>query len=282
MPNGGHYFKAYPSLSGSPEDVEGQWLHPDLRRNDGLVSVIVMGDIFRSDFTPEKAKFVSIGCVEQYQFCMLDGICTPWGAKSSHILAMANTLHQRGDSASAFDLQILYQTVLTQFPLWKYLQTSWHTDGYFSFDYLEERPVSEEPWIVEIQRWFETSFLQLRYTTFNLLRPDPRNLSWPSSLPSRETLCSRILFSTSDYQNFDLIQLLIVQSGLLIICVASFAKEIVAGAQKLKCSVILRWKLVNKGLERVLKSITHSWIWQNWISWRSILYHFATHSPQLR
>ena len=251
-----HSFRAYP-LDNAKDD---RWLHPDLRGIDGQVWVVVLRDVNIYDPVPKDAKFMAIACFEQYQCCMFPGICTRWGAKTTDITTMTDKLHKIGDSVSAYDLQILYHQVIAKFSILSHLHNTWLTNSFIKHRYTESPEVADKNnWDKEMQYWFETSLLHMRYLTIGLLQPD---INWPSWLPRRQTLCSRILFSHSNYTNFDFIQFLIFQSVLLLICGASFRKEIVIGWLKVKHLAIIGLKLANKASVNGLLSLTKSLVWR--------------------
>jgi len=244
-----------------------------LRRINGQVWVVIIRDVYTYAPIPENAKLVAISCFEQYQFCMFPDICTPWGTGVSDITSMAEKLHKIGDSASAFDLQILYYQVITKFSILSHLHNTWFTNSYIKHRYKESTGVADKNnWDKEMQYWFETSLLHMRYLTIGLLQPD---MDWPSWLPRRQTLCSRILFSHSNYTNFDFIQFLIFQHVLLLICGISFRKEIIIRVSKVKHLAVLSLKLVNKARVNGLEAMAKSFIWQYCIYFCYFIYQYV-------
>ena len=84
----------------------------------------------------------------------------------------------------------------------------------------------KEPWILEVQAWFVTAFLNARYTLLQIVRREGPKAG--QEVPrSKLRLCQIILFRNNDYTNVNFIGLLVSILALLLICGASFREKIV-------------------------------------------------------
>ena len=216
-------------------------LHPDLRRDDGVVFVAIL-DFVGGKGAPVDAQFPAVGCVEQYQFCKRNKSCTTWGAGNSYFLSVLEWYREMGQEESALDVELLYNQVISKSWITESLKYRWDTLTGISVDYTgtivrpEEdntnttfEPWMERDWSVEIRSWFETAFVLSRYSTYLLPERGGFGIygivkpTW-SDIPN--SICDRLLFSDSDYTNFDFVQFLVIQIYLHLVCIASARKKI--------------------------------------------------------
>jgi len=247
-------------------------LHPDLQRHDGEVFVVTFRagkssynypvddpmfsahEIVRDRPVNEESRIyfpdydtTGIGCVEQYRFCVGER-CTPWGREGNEIAGLSNSLLETGDLASATDLEVLDRQLVTKATVQRYLFQRRGTQVLLAFQHrvseLIELHDSKNQWIIELQSWFETAFLQSRYMLYGLLQRNHLPLEMmPEDLdPKFKDVCNRVLFYDGGYTNFDFIQFLVLLISLLLICAISFEKKLVAISRLvgriLRCGVV--------------------------------------------
>jgi len=224
-----------------------QKLHPDLLGKDGEVTIVSF------DFSGTRssdAKFLLIGCIEQYQLCLLDGLCTSWGFGEDHIVPLIARLHEKGDYSLALDLLVFYHQILFSGSIAELSYTRRLVPRPIMINYNEERPINEETWILEVQSWFETTFLASRYRTFNLLSGASSDMDeWQAFLPLRSSFCDRVLFNNDNYTNFDLTQLLIIQGCLILVCIASLSGSLNNAFRKIRNKLSLARQLTQQPLQ---------------------------------
>lgn len=84
----------------------------------------------------------------------------------------------------------------------------------------------KEQWILEVQAWFVTAFLNARYTLLQIVRREgpKRTKEVPDAMLK---LCQIILFANSNYTNVDFIGLLLLILALLLIPAFSHRRKII-------------------------------------------------------
>jgi hypothetical protein len=79
----------------------------------------------------------------------------------------------------------------------------------------------EEQWILEVQAWFITAFLNARYSLLQIVRRvGPKRTGDEAERMLK--LCHSVLFQNNDYININFISLLACTSILLLICAVSW------------------------------------------------------------
>ena len=252
IPSVGHRWTrlmVWPDVDDTPGyyDIQAK-LHPDLRRDNGVVFVAIF-DALAGSGRPVDAQFVAVGCVEQYQFCKRNKSCTIWGAGNSYLSSVLKWYRETGQEESALDVELLYDQVIAKSWILDQTRSRWDTLTFINVDYagthiLPEENTATNPdsqfrdWSLEVQSWFETAFLLSRYSTY--LLPERGGygnfgIVKPTWSESPNSICHRVLFSDSDYTNFDFVQFLVIPFCLLLVCIASFRKEFGVLFFKLRC-----------------------------------------------
>jgi hypothetical protein len=222
-------------------------IHPNLRRDDGLVFIVMfragrslyvgpMNDPFYAahnkgvnvDFYLPDYEATALGCVEQYRLCWNaeTSFCTNWSVSANIIVQLMAAVYPNmtTDRELVFDLGFVYTFFTSMASVERYFNLRTGTQVLIT-SLLRTGDIigfgdQNEQWILEVQGWFVTAFLNARYSLLQIVRRNgsKRTGNEPEHMLK---LCYSILFQNNDYTNIDFIGLLASISVLLLICVFS-------------------------------------------------------------
>jgi hypothetical protein len=234
---------------GSPTNPT-ESIHPNLRRDDGSVFVVMFRagrslytgpmddpfyaahnkDINLNMYVPDY-EATALGCVEQYRLCWNaeNSFCTNWGGDviMDMLMRLVRSVYQINykGGLEMMDLPFVYLFFTSMASVGRYFQirtgtqlliTSIFRQGEGSQGFIYQ----EEQWISEVQAWFTTAFLNARYTLLQIVRRDGLERAEDAPKPMLK-LCHSVLFQNNGYKNIDFIGLLVTTSALLLIYIAS-------------------------------------------------------------
>jgi hypothetical protein len=278
-------------------------LHPDLRRDDGNVFVVMLraGRSFYESDVPVDDPFyaahgssnsvsglwtpdyeaTALGCVEQYQYCLKQEqpLCTNWGHTIDGVQDLFILLLNNGEGGAAWDLIRVHSRFVFKGSLFNYLHVRRGTQVLLTSIYRLSEVVPyinpTEQWVSEVQAWFETAFLRARFTMLSVVqRAGPRTKQPDLDEAVDPTyLCDRILFLDDNYTNVDFLGLMATLSALLILCAISYTAEIIAASEKVAqiCKKGYVWALPHiQTLFTLLRSglvaiLPQSWTRNSWL-----------------
>jgi hypothetical protein len=282
-PQPAYDLNVYPiGLHGSASET----IHPSLRRDDGDVFIVMfragrslyetttpIDDPFyaaHNKFDPSGTIYIpdyeatALGCVEQYKLCWNAKIssCTNWGISVdvSVKLMLSAYPNLTTDRELLLDLGFVYPFFTTMASVDKYLHQRAGTQMLISslfrdFDVVLDLHDHKEQWILEVQAWFITAFVNARYSLLQTVRRDGPKRTGNETKPMLK-LCHSVLFQNNDYTNINFISLLACTSVLLLICAVSWGdtitkawrrawKALISGARNLRDRVGVIYQACN-------------------------------------
>jgi len=195
-------------------------------------------------YLPDR-EITALGCIEQFQFCIPQDLfrCTDWGGEDDNYETILLEIYRMNVGWSAWKDFIYFQLRYTiMSTVQSYLLARQTTQVLLSSRSRTGEAgntipniVTKEQWIEELKAWFETSFLQARYINFNLVSGNHpssklRHPSGATDFP--EDACKKILFLDGSYTNIDFIQLIVLMSAFLLLCLISFRGGLSNAAKK--------------------------------------------------
>jgi hypothetical protein len=234
---------------------QSETIHPSLRRDDGNVFIVMFraGRSLYETSTPIDDPFyaahnkfdpittvyapdyeaTALGCVEQYRLCWNAGtsFCTQWGMPINVVMGLMGLIYPNmtTDRELLLDLLFVYPYFTSMASVDKYLHQRTGTQMLISSLFRDGDVVLDlkhkEQWVLEVQAWFITAFLNARYSLLQIVRRDGPKRTGNEPKPMLK-LCDSVLFQNNDYTNIDFISLLACTSVLLLICVVSWGGAI--------------------------------------------------------
>jgi len=241
---------------------ESETIHPSLRRDDGTVFIAMFragrslyetsapindpfyaahnkydsGDVYAPDY-----EATALGCVEQYRLCWNDKTltCTNWGISAVVKVELVFLVYPNitTDMEIIVDLGFVYFFFTLMASVDRYLHSRTGTQMLISTLFRDGDVVLDlkdytEQWILEVQAWFITAFLNARYSLLQIVRRDgpKRTGNEPEHMLK---LCHIVLFQNNDYINIDFVRLLVCTSVLLLICAVSSVHTLAKACSKI-------------------------------------------------
>lgn len=185
----------------------------------------------------------ALGCVEQSQYCRTDSdFCTSWGSGMNEFLKMRNRLEKEKDETSINDIWA-FSTTRLSLSVYRHLvarQVSYlvknnnyrlplNTVRMRHWGQASDLPIAEDQWITEVETWFRRAILDAileaqtgpRHRDLLVLF-GPDLMRFENETPENST-CDRILFRNANHTNINWVELWLITSLLVLICIASFA-----------------------------------------------------------
>jgi len=229
----------YPYFVTVPSAVK-ENIHPYLRRDDGSVFVVmlragrsiyqerVLDPFYAAHEMGMPAVYypdheaTALGCVEQFRLCLnpVDSFCTDWGSDFDSliqvILAPQNISlvgPQRLDVAFIYP----YFTMMASMHYYFHIRTGARV---LLTSVLRETNLvpfinQNEQWVLEVQAWFATAFLNGKYSLLQIVRRSGAKRTG-NEVKSMLKMCHLITFQNNNYANIDFIGFTVSLSVILL------------------------------------------------------------------
>ncbi|PMD42921.1 hypothetical protein L207DRAFT_526152 [Hyaloscypha variabilis F] len=230
------------------QDDQKETIHPGLQRDDGVVFIVMLraGRSLYNMSAPIEDPFyaahntypdtnllipdyeaTALGCVEQYKLCWNNKTspCTNWGRFQVAVVEMMAVARAAGDIDMLYDLGFVYGALTTMGSVHRYLLQRVGTQVLISSLFRDNFVVSlldyKEQWILEVQAWFTTAFLNARYALLQIVRQVGSKRTGDEAEQILK-ICHSVLFQNNDYININFISLLACIVVLLLVCAFSW------------------------------------------------------------